>query len=223
MMQDTNDEPKIETNDELKIETNDELKIETDNDCVLHQKSRVFSKVMTFAWLVAHMNVNTNGMLQLRRPFKVLSPNWCIICRRNREMIDDLFLHCQITLGLWHRIFSQVGMLWLHLDNIHDMMVISLKRFKNSTRGKTLWKITCLTLLWIVWRERNVRIFEDNWKASEMMWDLLYFYTYKVRFLDELQEMLYLFQVFFVQPSLYSGGFFGFFDQVCIYIYIYFK
>ena len=90
MMQDTNDEPKIETNDELKIETNDELKIETDNDCVLHQKSRVFSKVMTFAWLVAHMNVNTNGMLQLRRPFKVLSPNWCIICRRNREMIDDL-------------------------------------------------------------------------------------------------------------------------------------
>ena len=104
-----------------------------------------------------------------------------------------IFLHCPITLGLWHRIFSQVGMVWLQPDNIHDMMVFSLKRFKNSTRGKTLWKITCLTLLWIVWRERNVRIFEDNWKASEMMWDLLYFYTYKVRFLDELQEMLYLF------------------------------
>ena len=38
-------------------------------------KSRVLSKVRTFAWLVALKKVNTNDMLQLRRPFKVLSPH----------------------------------------------------------------------------------------------------------------------------------------------------
>ena len=36
-------------------------------------KSRVPSKVMAFTWLVALMKVNTNDMLQLRRPFKTLS------------------------------------------------------------------------------------------------------------------------------------------------------
>ena len=75
--------------------------------------SKVPSKVRAFAWLVAHKKVNTNDMLQLRRPFKVLSPDWYILCRRSRGMIDHLFLHCLITLGLWHIIFSQAGMEWV--------------------------------------------------------------------------------------------------------------
>ena len=56
-------------------------------------------------------------------------------------------------------------------------MVISLKCFGNSTRGKTLWKITFPTLLRIVWREGNAKIFEDTWKMSEIMWDLVHFYV----------------------------------------------
>ena len=42
-------------------------------------KSRVPSKVMVFAWLVAHKKINTNGMLQLRRPFKALSKPLALI------------------------------------------------------------------------------------------------------------------------------------------------
>ncbi|RVW92046.1 Retrovirus-related Pol polyprotein from transposon RE1 [Vitis vinifera] len=38
-------------------------------------KSKVPSKVKAFAWLGAHKKVNTNDMLQLRRPFKTLSPD----------------------------------------------------------------------------------------------------------------------------------------------------
>ena len=113
---------------------------------------------MAFARLVAHKKVNTNEMLHLRRPFKVLSPNWCILCKSS-ETVDHLFLHCPITLGLWHRIFSQEGMTWVQLGNIRDIMVISFRCFGNSIRDKTLWRIAYLSLLWIVWRERNTRIF----------------------------------------------------------------
>ena len=35
----------------------------------------------------------------------------------------------------------------------------------------------CLSLLWIVWRGRNAKIFKDTWKMLEMMWDLLHFYV----------------------------------------------
>ena len=38
-------------------------------------KSKAPSKVKTFAWLVAHRKVNTNDMLQLKRPYKSLSPH----------------------------------------------------------------------------------------------------------------------------------------------------
>ena len=50
-------------------------------------------------------------------------------------------------------------MVWVEPGSIRDMMVISFMCFGNSTRDKTLWKIVCLILLWIVWRKRNVRIF----------------------------------------------------------------
>ena len=50
-------------------------------------------------------------------------------------------------------------MVWVEPSSIRDMMVISFMCFGNSTRDKTLWKIVCLILLWIVWRKRNVRIF----------------------------------------------------------------
>ena len=120
-----------------------------------HIRLRAPSKVMAFAWLVAHKKTNTNDILQLRRPSKALSPDWCILCRRSSETIDHLFLHCPITLALWHRIISQVGMKWVQPDSICDMMVISFKYFENSIRGKTLWRITCLSLLWIMWRARK--------------------------------------------------------------------
>ena len=44
-------------------------------------------------------------------------------------MIDHLFLYCLITLGLWHRIFSQARMDWVQPGSIYDMMVISFKCF----------------------------------------------------------------------------------------------
>lgn len=36
----------------------------------------------------------------------------------------------------------------------------------------------CLTILWIVWQERNARIFEEKWRTEENLWDLLHFNSY---------------------------------------------
>ena len=42
--------------------------------------SQVPFKMKSFVWLVAHKKVNTNDMLQVRRPYKALSPDICILC-----------------------------------------------------------------------------------------------------------------------------------------------
>ena len=63
-------------------------------------------KVKAFVWLVAHKKVNTNDLLQLRRPRKALSPDICKLCMKQRESVDHLFLHCSVLLGLWHRLFQ---------------------------------------------------------------------------------------------------------------------
>ncbi|RVW16200.1 putative ribonuclease H protein [Vitis vinifera] len=139
--------------------------------------SKVPSKVKTLAWLVAHGKVNTNDKLQLRRPYKALCPQWCILCKGNGESIDHLFLHCPVTIGLWHRLFNLVGVIWVPPRSIEDMLVISFKGLGNSVRGKILWQIACLTLIWMVWQERNNRIFEDKGRTEEVVWDLIRFYS----------------------------------------------
>ena len=77
-------------------------------------------------------------------------------------LIDYLLLNCPITLGLRHKLFSLGRMDWVLSRSICDMMAISFKGLGSSVRGKTLWQIVCLTLPWIMWQERNVRIFEGK-------------------------------------------------------------
>nr|CAN63022.1 hypothetical protein VITISV_042518 [Vitis vinifera] len=139
--------------------------------------SKVPSKVKALAWIVAHGKVNTNDKLQLRRPYKSLCPQWCILCKGNRESIDHLFLYCPVTIGLWNKLFKLAGLDWVPPRSFEDMLVIAFKGLGNSLRGKTLWQVACLTLVWIVWQERNNRIFEDKGRSEETLWDLILFYS----------------------------------------------
>ncbi|RVW26228.1 Transposon TX1 uncharacterized 149 kDa protein [Vitis vinifera] len=138
-------------------------------------KSQVPFKVKAFVWLVAHKKVNTNDLLQLRRPHKALSPDICKLCMEQGESADHLFLHCSVTLGLWHRLFQLAKMDWVPPKSISDMMFINYKGFGKSKRGLVLWQNACIALIWVVWRERNARIFEDKARNSENLWDSIHF------------------------------------------------
>ena len=68
--------------------------------------SQVPFKVKSFVWLVTHKKVNTNDLLQLRRPYKAISLDICKLCMKYGESTDHLFLHCSLSMGLWHRLFQ---------------------------------------------------------------------------------------------------------------------
>ena len=108
---------------------------------------------------MAHKKVNTNDLLQLRRPYKTLSPDICKLCMKHGESVDHLFLHCSLTMGLWHRLFQLAKMDWVPLRSISDMLSINYNGFGLSKRGIFLWQVACIALIWVVWRERNAKIF----------------------------------------------------------------
>ncbi|RVW80860.1 putative ribonuclease H protein [Vitis vinifera] len=134
-------------------------------------------KVKSFVWLVAHKKVNTNDLLQLRRPYKALSPDICKLCMKHGETVDHLFLHCSLTIGLWHRLFQSAKMDWVSPRSISDMLASNFNGFGFSKRGIVLWQNACIALMWVVWRERNARIFEDKARNSEYLWDSICFLT----------------------------------------------
>ena len=57
------------------------------------------------------------------------------------------------------------------------MFIIAFKGFENSFKGKTLWRIVCLSLVWFVWQERNVRNLETKVRSEEEVWDIFYFHS----------------------------------------------
>ncbi|RVX05099.1 hypothetical protein CK203_020224 [Vitis vinifera] len=137
--------------------------------------SQIPFKVQSFIWLVTHKKVNTNDMLQVRRPYKALSPDICILCMKQGESADHIFLHCSLTIGLWHRLFQLAKMDWVPPRSILDMMYIKFNGFGSSKRGIALWQAANIALIRIVWRERNARIFEDKARNSESLWDSIVF------------------------------------------------
>ena len=84
-------------------------------------KSQVLLKVKSFVWLVAHKKVNTNDILQLRRSYKALNLDICLLCKESGESVNHLFLHCPLTLGydidysnwlIWTRFLLGVCVTW---------------------------------------------------------------------------------------------------------------
>ena len=114
-------------------------------------------------------------MLQLRRSYKALSPDVRLLCMESGETVDHIFLHYPLSLGLWYRLFSLAHMDQVPPRSICDMMIISYKGLGNSSRGKVLWQFGCLARMWVVWQERNGRIFEDKARTSEGLWDIIHF------------------------------------------------
>ena len=124
---------------------------------------------------MAHKKVNTNDLLQLRRPYKALSPDICKLCMKHEESADHIFLHCSLMMGLWHRLFQLAKTDWVPPRSIFDILSINYNGFGLSKRMIVLWQAACMAIIWVVWRERNARIFEDKARNSKNFWDSIHF------------------------------------------------
>ena len=103
------------------------------------------------------------------------SPDICKLCMRHGKSANHLFLHCSLTLGLWHRLFQLTKMDWVPPRSISDMLSITYNGFGLSRRGIVLWQAACIALIWVVWQERDARIFQDKARNPKSLWDSIFF------------------------------------------------
>ncbi|RVW59950.1 hypothetical protein CK203_086973 [Vitis vinifera] len=108
--------------------------------------ARVPTKVAFFAW-----EAMGEGAYWIDSKKRVVRALWDIVL----GLVDVKWVFPETVKEL----FNLAGLAWVPPRSIVDIMVIAFKGFENSLRGKTLWQIVCLTLLWMVWQERNNRIF----------------------------------------------------------------
>ena len=127
-------------------------------------------KVKVFSWLLVLGKLNVHANLQARKPYLSLSPGWCILCKKNNESIDHLFLHCDFSYSLWCKLLKEFDIQWVIPRSCSELLTLG-QGFLLSKKGKILWNFAVNATFWAIWLERNNRIFEDSEANFESIWD----------------------------------------------------
>ena len=67
---------------------------------------------MTFARLAVTRKVSTADNLRRRAFASKAISDLCVMCRKGRETVDHLFVHCEFAHSLWCRLLVQCGIFW---------------------------------------------------------------------------------------------------------------
>ncbi|KAL4200750.1 hypothetical protein AMTRI_Chr02g255160 [Amborella trichopoda] len=69
------------------------------------------------------------------------------MCLCEEESNSHLFIHCSLALNLWSRILRLFGLSWVIPESYKALF------------SMLLWKASMVATIWVIWLERNTRIF----------------------------------------------------------------
>ena len=91
--------------------------------------------------------------------------DWCYMCKKNRESVNHLLLHCPIASELWSMVWALFGLLWVMLQSVTDLFSSWQGSFGRHW-SIDLWRAVPHCVLWCIWQERSSRCFE--WKERSI-------------------------------------------------------
>ncbi|KAI8552751.1 hypothetical protein RHMOL_Rhmol06G0291500 [Rhododendron molle] len=84
--------------------------------------------------------------------------------KRDADTVDHLLIHCPVAWELWTTMISWFVIRWALSRNVMELL-IAWKGAKVGKKRKRVWNLIPLSLMWIIWRERNSRCFEGVEKS----------------------------------------------------------
>ncbi|PON74884.1 hypothetical protein PanWU01x14_046010, partial [Parasponia andersonii] len=94
--------------------------------------------------------LHTQGiLLQRRRLYQSIYPNWSVLCKRNEESSNHLFIHCEFSLKIWWRICAEFSLSWAIPGKILSWIHIVAQQQWRGCR-KTLCNCTMWATLWAI-------------------------------------------------------------------------
>jgi hypothetical protein len=114
-------------------------------------------RVAFFMWMVAWGRILTCDNLK-KRGFVLAG--WCCMCKDADETMDHLFLHCSVARKLWSFVFKFVGIDWVLLSRVSEVLFSWWNWFGKRSSG--VWNLIPSCLMWTMWGERNNRTFENK-------------------------------------------------------------
>uniref|UniRef100_A0A2N9EL19 Reverse transcriptase domain-containing protein n=1 Tax=Fagus sylvatica TaxID=28930 RepID=A0A2N9EL19_FAGSY len=113
-------------------------------------------RVAFFVWTATWGRILTCDNL-MRRGYTMAG--WCCMCCCDGETVDHLLLHCSAGQKLWNYVFLTFRVHWVLPRKVADLLFGWHNWF--GKHHSHIWNLIPLCLMWTVWRERNLRTFED--------------------------------------------------------------
>eukprot|EP00253_Pinus_taeda_P034939 PITA_34939 len=124
-------------------------------------------KVSIFIWLASKNKILTWDRIQ-KKGF--IGPSRCCLCKLEEETRDHLLLHCPFAKTLWIRSKRTFG----KPENVPcDFKEVVFQWNTEAFQCQVVrraWELISGFSLWMIWKERNRRIFQNSAMEPEVIW-----------------------------------------------------
>lgn len=94
------------------------------------------------------------------------SSDICVLCGREREVIDCLFVHYEFARFIWCLVLDKSGVSWCMPSSVATVFEAwGLIPFFGN--GKVLWRMIPFEIVWSMWPKMNARIFRRSSMPKE--------------------------------------------------------
>lgn len=128
------------------------------------------SKVVVFSWTLLLDRIPTRVNLARRGCLGQDASTSCVFFNEGDETANHLFLHCNVVSRVWLKVLCWLQLIMVTPPNLflHLNCWTNAAYSRKSRRGFLLiWH----AVIWVIWKERNDRIFNDRAKGVGELFD----------------------------------------------------
>ncbi|XP_048491371.1 uncharacterized protein LOC125492703 [Beta vulgaris subsp. vulgaris] len=142
------------------------------NDAIMGVwKGLVPHRIEIFVWAVLLGKINTRQKLAHLNIIPAECDS-CILCSSSSESCNHLMLHCEFAQKLWQWWLDLWGVKWVFPLNIR----CAFEQWRSPKKllfFKKVWHASFFIIVWSIWKERNLRIFENSFNTAKQTQDLI--------------------------------------------------
>jgi len=131
---------------------------------------QVPQKVSIVAWRLLQDRLPTKINLQ-RRGIAQVTDTRCVSGCGKEETTSHLFLHCHVFGAIWQHIRSWIGVSGADTDNVTDHIQQFIHYSGYTKACRSFLQLLWLMCVWLVWNERNSRLFNDTETSIDQLLD----------------------------------------------------
>lgn len=131
---------------------------------------RIPPSIKVFLFLLINEKLLTREVM-IRRQFNC--PTECPLCNSGiLESALHLFFQCTFAKLIWAGICNYLGCsIQLDVLSVHEFWYEASNRYRESVRTRRRWQVFIAAGCWAIWRQRNLKIFEEGGATASVVID----------------------------------------------------